>query len=291
MNNFKIIIQLIRAKQYIKNLFIFAPIFFAGTFVNLDLVVQVVIAFCAFSFAASGIYILNDYLDIEADRLHPKKKFRPLAAGTISTSKALTIMLVLVLTGMSLMAVLSLHASYILLVYIIMNIAYSLQLKHITILDINIIAIGFVLRIFVGSQVTNTPLSMWIVIMTFLLALFMALAKRRDDVILLQKTGQKMRKVINGYNLQMIDAAMMIMASVVIMAYIMYTTSSQVILRIHNDYLYLTAIFVIIGIMRYLQIVFIEQGGGSPTKIALKDRFIQLTVVAWILAFVWIIYL
>jgi len=141
------------------------------------------------------------------------------------------------------MAVLSLHASYILLVYIIMNIAYSLQLKHITILDINIIAIGFVLRIFVGSQVTNTPLSMWIVIMTFLLALFMALAKRRDDVILLQKTGQKMRKVINGYNLQMIDAAMMIMASVVIMAYIMYTTSSQVILRIHNDYLYLTVYF------------------------------------------------
>ncbi len=248
------------------------------------------LAFIAFSLSASAIYILNDYLDIAEDKLHPKKKFRPLAAGAVSKKQALLVMFVLFAIGMTLMMFLSREAALILFAYVAMNIGYSFKLKHIAILDINIIAIGFVLRIFVGSWVTATPLSMWIVIMTFLLALFMALAKRRDDVILFQQTGKKMRKVIDGYNLPMIDGAMMIMSSVVIVAYLMYTTSTQTTARVHNHYLYLTAVFVIIGILRYLQIVFVEKGGGSPTKIALKDRFIQLTVVSWVLSFVWIIY-
>jgi len=188
------------------------------------------------------------------------------------------------------MATLSLHALTILGAYITINIAYSFLLKHIAILDVTIIAIGFVLRIFVGSTVTGIPLSMWIVIITFLLALFIALAKRRDDVVIFLNTGKKIRKVIDGYNLQLIDGAMMVLASVVIVAYILYTTSKDVIKRLHSEHLYLTALFVVVGILRYLQIIFVEKNGGSPTNILLKDRFIQITILAWILSFAWIIY-
>lgn len=171
-----------------------------------------------------------------------------------------------------------------------LNIAYSFYLKHVAILDVTIIAIGFVLRLFIGSAVTGIQLSMWIVIMTFLLALFMALAKRRDDILIFLETGKKMRKVIDGYNLQFLDTAMAIMASIVIVSYTMYTTSADIIERFNNQYLYLTALFVILGVMRYLQIVFVHLDSGSPTKIAMKDRFIQMTILAWIISFVWILY-
>ncbi len=195
------------------------------------------------------------------------------------------------IVGIPLMAALSLQAVAILAIYITLNIGYSFYLKHIAILDVIIIATGFALRLFVGSTVTGIPLSMWIVIMTFLLALFMALAKRRDDVLILLNTGGKMRKAIDGYNLQLIDGAMMIMASVVIVVYILYTTSIAVVQRLQSEYLYLTALFVILGILRYLQIAFVEKGSDSPTKIVLKDKFMQITILAWMISFVWIIYL
>ncbi len=284
------IIKLLRPQQYIKNLFIFLPLFFALKITDAELLANASIAFIAFSLTASAVYILNDYHDIEEDRQHPKKKDRPLASGAISKTEALGIMAVLFVAGFGLMAMLSLQAVMILLVYVVMNIAYSLYLKHIAILDVTIIAIGFVLRLFIGSAVTDIPLSMWIVIMTFLLALFMALAKRRDDVLIFLDTGKKMRKVIDGYNLQFLDTAMAIMASVVIVSYTIYTTSPEVVTRVHSQYLYLTALFVILGIMRYLQITFVLKDSGSPTKIVFKDRFIQLTLLGWIITFAWILY-
>ena len=279
-----------RPHQYIKNLFIFLPLFFALKITDTALLTNAVIAFIAFSLTASAIYTLNDYHDIEEDRQHPKKKSRPLASGAISKSQAIIIMAVLGTAGFVLMATLSLKAVGILAAYVIMNIAYSFYLKHVAILDVTIIAIGFVLRLFIGSAVTGIPLSMWIVIMTFLLALFMALAKRRDDVLIYLDTGKKMRKVIDGYNLQFLDTAMAIMASVVIVAYTIYTTSAEVVKRVHSEYLYLTALFVILGIMRYLQVAFVLKDSGSPTKIVLKDRFMQLTLLGWGLTFAWILY-
>ena len=131
---------------------------------------------------------------------------------------------------------------------------------------------------------------MWIVLMTFLLALFLALAKRRDDVLHFMNTGKKMRKVIDGYNLQFIDGAMIIMASVVIVSYILYTTSLEASQRIQSEFLYLTSLFVILGILRYLQISFVEQDSGSPTKIMIKDKFIIITILTWIFSFVYLIY-
>ena len=287
----KNIFKLIRPHQYIKNLFIFLPLFFAGQVNNVELLIEALLAFSAFSLSASAIYILNDYHDIKEDQQHPKKKYRPLASGAISKKSAIVLMSLFFIAGVSSMGVISVKALMVLGAYITLNIAYSFFLKHIALLDVTIIAVGFVLRLFVGSTVTGIPLSMWIVIMTFLLALFMALAKRRDDVLLFLNTGKKMRKVIDGYNVQLIDGAMMIMASVVIVSYILYTTSVEVVQRLNSQYLYLTAIFVILGIMRYLQIAFVELDSGSPTRIVLKDRFIQITILAWILSFAWIIYL
>ena len=286
----KSLLKLMRPHQYIKNFFIFLPLFFALKITDTALLSNAIIAFIAFSLTASAIYTLNDYHDIEEDRQHPKKKFRPLALGDISKTQAIIIMGVLATAGFALMATLSLNAVGIMAVYIAMNIAYSFYLKHIAILDVMIIAIGFVLRLFIGSAVTGIQLSMWIVIMTFLLALFMALAKRRDDVLIYLETGKKMRKVIDGYNLQFLDTAMAIMASVVIVVYTIYTTSNEVVERFHTQYLYLTALFVILGIMRYLQIAFVHQDSGSPTNIILKDRFMQLTILAWIVSFTWILY-
>jgi len=279
-----------RPHQYVKNLFIFIPLFFALKITDISLLLNALIAFIAFSLTASAIYTLNDYHDIEEDREHPKKKSRPLASGAISKSQAIIIMSVLFVSGFILMTSLSLKAAGILATYVVLNVAYSFYLKHVAILDVVIIAIGFVLRLFVGSAVTDISLSMWIVIMTFLLALFMALAKRRDDVLIYLDTGKKMRKVIDGYNLQFLDTAMAIMASVVIVAYTIYTTSPEVVARVQSEYLYLTALFVILGIMRYLKIAFVLKDSGSPTKIVLKDRFMQLTLLGWIVSFAWILY-
>jgi decaprenyl-phosphate phosphoribosyltransferase len=284
------ILQLMRTHQYVKNFFIFLPLFFALKITESELLINAFIAFIAFSLTASAIYILNDYHDIEEDRQHPKKKNRPLASGAISRAQATVIMVVLFVASFSLIVPLSLPATVIVGIYVVMNIAYSLYLKHVAIIDVTVIAIGFVLRLFVGAAVTDIELSMWIVIMTFLLALFMALAKRRDDVLIYLNTGKKMRKVIDGYNLQFLDVAMAIMASVVIVAYTIYTTSAEVVERVHSQYLYLTALFVILGIMRYLQITFVQKESGSPTRIVLKDRFVQLTLIGWILSFVWILY-
>lgn len=180
---------------------------------------------------------------------------------------------------------LSASFAIILAIYIIMNIAYTFALKHISILDISIIAIGFVLRIYAGAVlIGNTP-SMWIVLVTFVLALFLALAKRRDDC-LLALDGKKTRKNIDGYNLEMVDAAMTLMAGVTVVAYIMYTVSPEVIERLGTHNLYITALFVIIGILRYIQLTFVEQNSGNPTKLVLKDRFLKITIMAWLISFI-----
>lgn len=284
------IIRLMRVHQYVKNTFVLVPLFFSAQILNPDLLTLSLVGFIAFSLVASAIYIFNDYQDIDADKLHPTKKFRPLASTEVSKPAALVTMTFLAITGLATAFLVSGNAAMVLCLYILLNIAYSIKLKHVVILDVTIIATGFVLRLFVGAFVTNIELSMWIVLMTFLLALFLALAKRRDDVLLFLDTGKKARKVIDGYNLQFLDTSMAIMASVVLVAYINYSTSVQAIARFGSQYLYLTSLFVILGIMRYLQITFVEKQSGSPTKIVLRDRFIQIVLIGWILSFGGLIY-
>ena len=287
----KNLFTLLRPKQYIKNIFIFLPLFFVGQVTDIELFVKASLAFVAFSLSASAVYIFNDYEDIKDDRKHPKKKYRPLAAGIISKNTALLLMTILFIIGFTLMAVISLKALVILSIYVILNILYSLKLKRIAVLDVTIIAIGFVSRLFVGSFAYEIQLTIWIVIMTFLLALFMALAKRRDDVLILKKTGSKMRKSIDGYNIQLVDGSMIIMSSVVIVAYLLYTTSQEIIEKFQSENLYLTTLFVIFGLMRYLQITLVEKNSGSPTEIILKDATMQINLVLWMSSFIWIIYI
>lgn len=290
INKFLIVLKLMRLHQYVKNLFLFIPLFFVGQITNLELFTNAFVAFIAFSITASSVYILNDYLDIDDDRKHPIKKDRPLASGLILKKPAFLLMSFLSISGLIMMANQSIQAFIVLLIYIALNILYSFRLKHVAIVDITIISVGFVIRIFIGAIVTETPLSKWIVIMTFLLALFLALAKRRDDVLHFMTTGKKMRKVIDGYNLQLIDGAMVIMSSVVIVSYLLYTTSSEVVKRFNNEYLYLTSLFVVIGILRYMQISLVKNNSGSPTKILLNDKFLIIIILSWLTSFLFLIY-
>jgi len=290
IKNPMILFKLIRLQQSIKNLFIFMPLFFAGLIIDMSLLHFALLAFVSFTCVASAVYIFNDFQDIKEDQLHPKKKHRPLAAGEVSVKLALFIMLGLLFIGLGLMFYLSLLALQILLAYVAMNIAYSLFLKKMAIIDVCIIAIGFVLRLFIGSVVTNVPLSMWIVVMTFFLALFIALAKRRDDVIIFEETGQQMRSAIKGYNLKFLDASLVIIAAVTIVAYLLYTVSPEITERLHTHYLYISTLFVIMGLMRYLQITFVEKNSGSPIQLVFSDGFLQSVIVMWLLYFSWVIY-
>lgn len=277
------IIKLLRPQHYVKNIFIFAPLFFAFSF-SINNFLSTSLAFVLFSLLASSIYILNDLADIEEDKQHPEKKNRPLASGVVNPFFAKFLIMILAIISLISSFLYSFELFTVLLIYFFLNIAYSLKLKHISLVDIFIIAIGFVLRLFAGSTVIKLPLSPWIIIMTFLLALFLAISKRRDDVILSIK-GNNTRKNIEGYNFEFVNAVMVFMSGVIVVAYIFYTISEEVTSRLNNKFLYLTTAFVILGILRYMQISFVEQNSGSPVKIVFKDRFLQLTIFLWLFSF------
>ncbi|ATL49917.1 decaprenyl-phosphate phosphoribosyltransferase [Chitinophaga caeni] len=284
-------LKLLRPKHWAKNLFLFVPLFFAGEIANVDKILLLLQAFLAFSLVASSIYIINDYKDIEADRAHPVKCKRPLASGAVKPSTALVIFGICVLAGFALAFLIKSKFAFVLGIYFVLNIAYTFGLKNISILDIMILATGFVLRIKAGGIASNIAISEWLMLMVFLLALFMAIAKRRDDVLIKNTSGKEMRKASKGYNLDFMNVSLSIAAAVIIVAYIMYTMAPETNARFGTYRLYYTSIFVIAGLLRYLQITYVENDTGSPTKILYKDRFIQLTILLWILSFYVIIYL
>lgn len=284
-------IKLIRPKDWAKNAFLFLPLFFSGQLFDVNLLVQVFEGFICFSFVASSIYILNDYRDIEDDKKHPEKSKRPLAAGLVNKNVAFGIAIALLLAGLSLAWFIRDKFFFVLMIYFLLNLGYSFGLKKIPILDIFIIAIGFVLRVKGGSVIALIPLSQWLVIMVFLLALFLAFAKRRDDVLLKIKSGTDMRSSIKGYNLEFINIALSLICAVIIVAYFMYTMSDDVIERMGTYRLYYTCLFVLAGIFRYLQLIFVHSDSESPVKILYKDRFIQVTILLWVISFYVILYM
>ena len=286
----KDVLKLSRPYQYSKNLFVFLPAFFSFQLTNWSVMQQAIIAFSAFSLIASSVYIFNDWIDKEADANHPVKCSRPIAAGRLGNITVFTVLTLFLLGGAMTTLVVSTQALVYVAIYLLLNLGYSLRLKHVAIIDIVIIASGFVLRLLVGSAATHVALSHWIIVMTFLLALFLSLAKRRDDVLIYINTEQKMRKVVDGYNLKFLDAAMMMTASIVVIAYILWSISPEVSERLSSENLYLSAIFVILGIMRYMQIAFVEERSGNPSKVLLEDRFIQLTLAGWLGTFFCILY-
>lgn len=272
---------LLRPKHYIKNLLIFFPAFFAQRILEGPLLFKLFAAFTAFSLLASAVYIFNDYHDREADRQHPEKRKRPLAAGLVPINLAISTGIILVLAGLGGLLFLSWQAFAIGLTYIFLNIAYTSWLKKIAIVDVVVIAIGFELRLGIGAAIGDIPLSMWIILMTFLGAMFLGFAKRKDDVIL-AASGKEVRKSIEGYNLEFIKQAMLTMAPVIIVSYISYTISNEVQSRFESQHLYLSVIWVLLGILRYFQLIWVAEKRGGPTQIFLQDRFLQICVLAWI---------
>ena len=284
---------LIRPQQWIKNGFVLIPMFFGGRLLNVDDAIASVITFFAFSFVASAIYCFNDIIDIEADRRHPIKCHRPIASGAVSVPTAYTLMVILTLLSALLLFFLPQRAGEtagIVAFYFLLNMAYCLWLKRHAIIDVCTVAFGFVLRILAGGMACEVAVSNWLVLMTFLLALFLSFAKRRDDVLRMNETGEPPRRNTIRYNLTFVNQAITITGTVTLVCYIMYTVSPEVVSRFHAPYLYLTSIFVLVGLLRYMQLTVVDEVSGDPTKILLRDRFTQAIVVAWIMSFLLIIY-
>jgi 4-hydroxybenzoate polyprenyltransferase len=286
-------LKLVRPKEWVKNFFLFLPLFFAGRLFEYDKLLMLVPGFFAFSFVASCIYILNDYRDREDDKKHPVKCKRPFAAGVVNVQLAIFIAIGLLATGLFLAYVANPSFKFfaVLVLYLLLNVFYSLGGKNIPIVDIVIVAAGFVLRIKGGSIITGIPVSEWLIIMVFLLALFMAIGKRRDDVLLKLRSGADMRKSIKGYNLEFLNVCLALFCAVIVVAYFMYTMSPEVVSRMGTYRLYYTCLFVLAGILRYLQLVFVFEKSGSPTRIFIGDRFLQICMVLWAFSFYVLVYL
>ena len=304
-NRLHAMMRLLRPQQWIKNLFVFGPVIFGGALFNSEALLAGLATFFSFSFAASSIYCFNDIHDLTDDIRHPEKCHRPIASGVVTVRQAYGLMVLMFVLSMlvSLLPV-QLRAAEVpssgywstcsvaavILFYWLLNLAYCARLKQFAIIDVCIVAFGFVLRLFAGGAATGIVLSKWIVLMTFLITLFMSFAKRRDDVLRMEQTGLPPRKNTIRYNSTFINQALTITAGVTLVCYIMYTVSPEVIAQFHNDSLYLTSIFVLVGLLRYIQVTVVDKRSGNPTKVILKDHFIQLVVLAWLVAFILIIY-
>lgn len=284
------IVILLRPKHWVKNLFLFLPLFFSGELFSFTKVMNITRGAFAFCLVASAIYILNDFRDIHKDRLHPDKRNRPLASGRISTRIAFLMMSLCLIAGFLVAWFSRDKFVFVLSLYLLINVGYSLGLKNISILDIFIVASGFILRVKGGGAIAMVGISQWLMIMVFLLALFMALGKRRDDVLIRVASGKEMRKSIAGYNPEFLNISLAIVSAIIIVAYLMYTLDPEVMRHMGTYRLYYTGVFVVAGLMRYLQLVYVQKDSGSPTKILYKDHFIQICIILWILSFYLIIY-
>lgn len=288
------LMKLVRPSHWVKNLFVFIPMFFGGELFNAGAWLGGLAVFFAFSFMASSIYCYNDIVDADADRRHPIKCRRPIAYGTVSVRQGYALMMTML--ALSVGVALSLPDDVmpsvlsVLGFYYLLNLAYCSKLKQYAIIDVCIVAFGFVLRILAGGLASDVNLSKWIVLMTFLLTLFLSFAKRRDDVLRMNETGEAPRKNTIRYNITFINQAITITASVTLVCYIMYTVSPEVTEQFGTQYLYLTTVFVLLGLLRYIQIAVVDQRSGDPTKVILHDRFSQIIVLAWGLAFLIMIY-
>jgi 4-hydroxybenzoate polyprenyltransferase len=281
-------LALLRPTQWVKNAFVAAPLFFTPSALNAGSALRVLLGILSFCALSSAVYILNDYLDRAADRLHPEKRHRPLAAGTVAPVLALGLMAGLVIGGLALAATLEPRFAGIALIYLFVNALYSLKLKEVSIVDVLLVSSGFVLRVYGGAELIHVLPSVWIIVCTGLLALFLALAKRRDDLVKQLDSGH--RSALKGYTKPFIDTSITAVLGGLLVSYLIYTTDPAVMMRIGSQHLYLTTPFVIAGVLRYLQITLVEERSGSPTTLALTDRFLIVTLLGWVATFGVLIY-
>lgn len=282
-------LRLIRANHWAKNLLIWVPAFFAGQF-SPEHLPKLILGFIAFSLLASVIYIFNDYQDLERDKLHHLKKQRPLAKGSIALGMAFIIGLVFLLFSLTLgFFFLPPNFLLVMICYAGLNLFYSLGLKNIALLDLCLVSLGFVLRLIGGAELLEIDLSFWLLLMVFLFSMFIVIAKRRDDFRKGKKEARILRKVNRHYSKRYLNHALVVFATLMMFCYSMYTYFSPYFSG-SIYYSISSIILVFIGLMRYLQLVFVENKGGSPTEFAWKDRFTQITLVLWLGLFVFLIY-
>ena len=243
-----------------------------------------------FSLVTSFLYILNDIFDIEFDRVHPEKKHRPIPSGKISIKQSLIVGVFLLSVGLISLWEISLNSFLLTVFYILLNFLYSIKLKQIPIVDLVIVAIGFVVRILIGGDVGNVELTQWIIVMVFLLSLLIAVTKRRDDVYQYELEKKINRKVVSKYTVEYMDKLITIISSTLLVSYLLFITSESVISRYPSKYLIISFLFVLMGLFRYNQITYVENKSGSPVKIFFKDLFLQITLFFWGLTFFLIIY-
>lgn len=282
-------LQLLRLEHWVKNLFVFLPAFFAARLTEWAILREAMLAFLAFSAISSGVYVLNDWVDAPQDRNHPDKQHRPMARGVIQRREALLLLFGAFIIGFALASSLGPVVLLFGALYTGINVLYTFVLKHIAIVDISLIGMGFLLRVLAGGAATDVEVSHWLTVMTFLLALILGLAKRRGEYVVAVR-GHRFRRALEGYNLPFLDAAMIVCSTVAIVAYLMYCFSPEVTERIGSQRIYYTAFFVITGILRYLQLALVFGRTESPTRALLRDAFLQVTLLGWIGAFIWLLY-
>lgn len=283
-------IRALRPHQWVKNFFVFAALIFARKLTDSEAGLNSLLAFAAFSATASSIYLINDIADFERDRVHPKKRHRPIAAGHVRRSTATLMAALFGALGITLGWQLNINAGITLSLYAAMNLAYSFGLKHVVLLDVFIIALGFLLRVIMGAFAIGVGISPWLLICTFFIALFLAFCKRRHELESLGEQAAAHRGILAQYSTPFIDKMISALASMTVMSYALYTIDPRVIAKLETDALVLTVPLVLLGIFRYLFLVHQRQMGGSPTEVVLRDRSIQGIVTLYLAVVISAIY-
>lgn len=284
------ILRLFRYQQWIKNTFVFAALIFSQHLANKSYALAVSEAFALFCMVSSGIYIFNDIFDLKQDRVHSVKRHRPLASGRIKIPLAWLLFFILIGISIPLSFLLHPHFGYVLSLYVFINIAYSLYLKGVVILDVMTLALGFVLRAIAGGVVIQIPVSSWLIVCTALIALFLGFGKRRHELIMLNESASGHRDILKEYSPYFLDQMISVVTASTVIAYIFYTMSKEVQEKLHTQYLEFTIPFVLYGIFRYLYLVHQKKGGGNPTQELLTDRPLIINSVLWALAVILILY-
>lgn len=286
----KALIKTMRPRQWTKNGFIFFALIFDKQLFLLEPFLRTLAGFFLFCMISSAVYLFNDIVDVEADRNHPEKKFRPIASGELPIAVARTTAVLLTVIAVPLGYSLSPAFALILLTYLAINLLYSRWLKHVPILDVLIISFGFVLRVAAGvTLITVERFSPWLYMITILFSLYIGLGKRRAEMNLLSQGAGAHRKVLDGYTIPLLDQYITIVSGMTIIAYSLYTFSAPNLPENHT--MMLTIPFVVYGIFRYLQLIQIGHAAGAPDEVALRDRPLQITMVLWGLAVIAVFYL
>jgi 4-hydroxybenzoate polyprenyltransferase len=271
-----------RPEQWLKNGFVLAPIVFSGLVGDADAWLRTVLAVAAFCAASSAVYLVNDVIDREADRSHPIKKNRAIASGEVSVATALSVAVVLVAAAAVVSVWLGGWFPAVLAAYVVLVLLYSALLKRAIFLDVLVVAAGFVLRVVGGAVAINVPVSSWILVVAYLLALYLALGKRRSELVLLGVEAGNHRAVLGHYTLPVVDQAISVVLGATVLAYALYTVAPDTVAKVGSEGLLATVPIVLYGLFRYLYLLHRHELGGSPTRALLTDRPLLVCVVVWL---------